>query len=84
MAEQILAKKLRPNIWIKVNIMKHILRFLAEPFFRLTHKKEIGQSPKKSFVVENALFWVFSMLQWSWKNYGQMYKYIRIYWYFAI
>ena len=45
-AERISTKRLRPNIWIKVNIMRHILHFLAEPFFRLTRKKRLGNPPK--------------------------------------
>ena len=51
-------------IWVKVNIMRHILSFLTKPFFRLTCKKRLA-IPKKFLVIEIALFQIFSMLQWS-------------------
>ena len=33
---------------------------------------------------EMSLFQIFLMLQWSWRNYGQISKYIKIYYHFAI
>ena len=38
-----------------------------------------GKSSKCAFVIEISLFQIFLLLQWIWKNYGQIYKYIRIY-----
>ena len=46
--------------------------------------KAFWQSSKKAFVIEISLFQIFLLLQWSWKNYGQIYKYIKIYQHFAI
>ena len=46
--------------------------------------KDGSKSSKKAFVTEISLFQIFLLLQWSWKNYGQIYKYIKIFQYFAI
>ena len=47
-------------------------------------RKDRDICSKFALVIEMSLFQIFLMLQWSWKIYGQIYKYIRIYYHFAI
>ena len=46
---------------------------------QINFSKDRDKSSKYAFVIEISLFQIFLLLQWSWKNYGQIYKYIRIY-----
>ena len=39
--------KKNPNLRIKVNTMRHILSFSAEPILRLTCQKHFGNHPKR-------------------------------------
>ena len=53
--------------------------FFCWSIIKINFSKDRNIYSKIAFEREMSLFQIFLVLQWSWKNYGQIYKYIKIY-----
>ena len=52
--------------------------FFCWSIIEINFSKDRNISSKCALEREMSLYQIFLMLQWSWKNYGQIYKYIKI------